>query len=53
MDKPIERDRDAFAQHQTMKRYRRLLTTVADRNHRKRLLELIAEEQQKQRDAGD
>jgi hypothetical protein len=53
MDKPIERDRDAFTRHQTIERYRRLLTTIADRNHRKRLLELIAEEQQKQRDARD
>ena len=53
MDKPVERDRDAFTRHQTIERYRRLLTTIADRNHRKRLLELIAEEQQKQRDARD
>ena len=53
VDKPIELDRDAFTRHQTIERYRRLLTTIADRNHRKRLLELIAEEQQKQRDARD
>jgi hypothetical protein len=53
MDKPVEHDRDAFTRHQTIERYRRLLTTIADGNHRKRLLELIAEEQQKQRDARD
>jgi hypothetical protein len=53
MDRPTERDRDAFARHQTIERYRRLLTTIADRNHRKHLLELIAEEQLKQREAKD
>jgi hypothetical protein len=53
MDRPTERDQNAFTRHQTIERYRRLLTTIADRNHRKRLLELIAEEQQRQREAKD
>ena len=44
---------DKFVRHQNVERYSRLLETVINDNHRKSLAKLLAEEKQKQKDAGD
>ena len=44
---------DQFIRRQNIERFRGLLETVTDENERRRILELLEEEQQKQKDAGD
>lgn len=42
-----------FIRRQNVERYHRLLETVIDETQREQILTLLAEEKQKQRDAGD
>jgi len=44
---------DRFVRRENVRHYRDLLGTVKDEADRQRLLKLLAEEQQKQKDAGD
>jgi hypothetical protein len=44
---------DRFIRRENIKHYRELLKTVKDEAERQRILKLLAEEQQKQKDAGD
>jgi hypothetical protein len=44
---------DKFIRSQNVKRYRRLLERVTDESDRQQIFNLLAEEQQKQKDAGD
>jgi hypothetical protein len=53
MDNLARQKQDAFSRRQNVERYRRLLTTVVEEGHRRRLHDLLDEEQQKQRDAQD
>jgi hypothetical protein len=51
MDKRTRQDR--LARHLNVERYRRLLKYATDEDRRRHLQELLAGEQQKQKDAGD
>jgi hypothetical protein len=51
MDKSTEQDR--LVRYLNVERYRRLLRYATDEDRRQHLQELIAEEQQKQKEAGD
>jgi hypothetical protein len=42
-----------FIRRQNVERYWRLLDCVTDQSERQRILDLLVEERQKQRDAGD
>ena len=42
-----------FIRSQNVKRYRRLLERVTDESDRQQITNLLAEERQKQKDAGD
>jgi hypothetical protein len=44
---------DRFVRRQNVERYRHLLETVTQESERQRILTLLAQEQQKQKDAGD
>ena len=44
---------DQFVRSQNVKGYRRLLERVTDKSDRQRIIDLLAEERQKQKDAGD
>jgi hypothetical protein len=44
---------DRFIRRENVKRYRELLKATKDEVERQKILVLLAEEQQKQRDAGD
>jgi hypothetical protein len=44
---------ERFVRHENIKHYRELLKTVKGESERERILKLLAEEQQKQKDAGD
>jgi hypothetical protein len=44
---------DRFIRRENVKHYRELLKTVKTEAERQKLLKLLAEEQQKQKDAGD
>jgi len=44
---------DQFIRRRNIEHFRYLLETVTDENERRRILKLLEEEQQKQRDAGD
>jgi len=44
---------DRFVRRENIKHYRELLKTEKDEAERRRILKLLAEEQQKQKDAGD
>ena len=44
---------DEFIRSQNVKRYHRLLERVTDELDRQQIFNLLAEEQQKQKDAGD
>jgi len=44
---------DQFIQTQNVERYRRLLARVSEKSDRQTILSPLAQEQQKQRDAGD
>jgi hypothetical protein len=44
---------DQFIRRQNIEHFRHLLETVTDENERRRILKLLEEEQQKQKDAGD
>jgi hypothetical protein len=44
---------DRFIRRQNVERYRRLLESTEDETQRRLVLKLLAEEQQKQKDAGD
>ena len=44
---------DHFIRHENIKHYRLLLESVTDEAERKKILKLLAEEQAKQRAAGD
>ena len=44
---------DQFVRSQNVARYRRLLERVTEEPDRQKILNLLAEERQKQRDAGD
>jgi len=43
---------EEFIRRQNIERYRRLLETVSDEAERRRILQLLAEEQKKQSEAG-
>lgn len=44
---------DRFIRRENVRHYRELLKTANDEAERQRILKLLAEEQQKQKDAGD
>ena len=44
---------DKFVRSQNVERYRRLLERVSDKSDRQQITNLLAEERQKQKDAGD
>jgi hypothetical protein len=44
---------DAFIRRQNIEHYKRLFKTAADEKQRERILQLLEEEQQKQKNAGD
>jgi hypothetical protein len=44
---------DRFVRRQNVEHYRHLLQDVTDETERRRILDLLAEERQKQKDAGD
>jgi hypothetical protein len=44
---------DRFIRRQNVEHYRHLLETVTDEKERERILKLLEEERQKQKDAGD
>ena len=44
---------DQFIRSQNVEHYRRLLERVTDESDRQQIIDLLAEEQQKQKDAGD
>ena len=44
---------ERFVRHENVKHYRELLETVKDEADRQRIQKLLAEEQQKRKDAGD
>jgi hypothetical protein len=44
---------ERFIRRQNVERYLRLLETVTEKAERQRILNLLAEERQKQQDAGD
>ena len=44
---------DRFVRHENIKHYQELLKIVKDEAERQRILKLLAEERQKQKDAGD
>ena len=44
---------ERFIRCQNVKHYRRLLERVTEQSDRQKILNLLAEEQQKQKDAGD
>ena len=44
---------DQFVRSQNVERYRRLLERVTDELDRQHIINLLAEERQKQKDAGD
>ena len=44
---------DKFIRSENVVRYRRLLERVTEQSDRQQILHLLAEEQQKQKDAGD
>ena len=44
---------ERFVRRENIKHYRELLKTVKDEAERQRIQKLLAEEQQKQKDAGD
>jgi len=49
----MEVDMDQFIRSQNVTRYHRLLERVTEQSDRQKILNLLAEEQQKQKDAGD
>ena len=48
-----EANMDQFVRSQNVERYRRLLERVTDESDRQQIINLLAEERQKQKDAGD
>jgi len=44
---------ERFVRRENVKHYRELLKTVKDEAERQRILKLLAEEKQRQKDAGD
>jgi hypothetical protein len=44
---------DQFIRSENVERYCRLLERVTDESHREQIIKLLAEERQKQKDAGD
>jgi hypothetical protein len=44
---------DRFVRSQNVEHYRRLLERVTDESNRQQIINLLAEERQKQKDAGD
>ena len=48
-----EANMDEFVRSQNVARYRRLLERVTDESNRQQIINLLAEERQKQKDAGD
>jgi len=44
---------DEFVRSQNIERYRRLLERVTDESDREQIINLLAEERKKQKDAGD
>ena len=44
---------DQFVRSQNVERYRRLLECVTDESDREQIINLLAEERKKQKDAGD
>jgi hypothetical protein len=44
---------DRFVRRENIKHYQELLNTIKDEAERQRILKLLAEEQQKQKEAGD
>jgi hypothetical protein len=44
---------DRFIRRENVKHYRELLKTVKEETERQRILKLLADEQQKQKNAGD
>jgi hypothetical protein len=51
--KGVQMDMDRFVRRQNVERYCRLHDNVAEEPERQRILELLAQERQKQKDAGD
>jgi hypothetical protein len=49
----METNMDRFIRCQNVERYRRLLERVTEQSDREKILHLLAEERQKQKDAGD
>ena len=49
----MEANVDGFIRSQNVERYRRLLERVTEQSDREKIQNLLAEEQEKQKDAGD
>jgi hypothetical protein len=49
----MEANMDKFIRSENVARYRRLLERVTEQSDRQQILNLLAEERQKQKDAGD
>jgi hypothetical protein len=49
----MEADMERFIRCQNVEHYRRLLERVTEQSDRQKILNLLAEERQKQKDAGD
>ncbi len=49
----MEAKMDRFVRSQNVMRYQRLLERVTETSDRQKIVDLLAEEQQKQKDAGD
>jgi hypothetical protein len=49
----MEANMDRFIRRENVERYRRLLERVTEELDRQKIFDLLAEEQQKQRNAGD
>ena len=50
---PVDTAIERFVRLENVKRYRRLLKVVSDENERAVIFELLAKEQQKQKDCGE
>jgi hypothetical protein len=49
----MEANVDQFIRRQNVERYRRLLQRVTEESDRQKVINLLAQERQKQKDAGD
>ena len=53
MEKSVQAEMEKFIRAENVKRYQKLLERVTDEDHRQHVQKLLAEEEQKQIEAGD